>query len=74
MLPKNIDVLKIDCEGCEYDIILNWLNDNFYKELIVEYHSGNEDIIKKLQSLGYKTKIFKPLKTNPNIGHIYAYV
>ncbi len=36
--PNNA-ILKMDCEGCEYDIILNdYEHVRIFKELIFEYH------------------------------------
>jgi len=37
--PDNT-VLKIDCEGCEFDVILNdYEHVKLFRELILEYHS-----------------------------------
>jgi methyltransferase, FkbM family len=39
-IDPNDAVLKMDCEGCEYDIILNdYEHVKLFKELIFEYHS-----------------------------------
>ena len=36
--PDNV-VLKMDCEGCEYDVILNdYEHIRMFKELVFEYH------------------------------------
>lgn len=66
---KVIDILKIDCEGMEYDILFN-LNKKFFSiinEIYVECHpiNDNENIrnsrnmINFLSGLGYKVKIEK---------------
>jgi methyltransferase, FkbM family len=39
-IDPNDAVLKMDCEGCEYDIILNdYEHVRLFRELIFEYHS-----------------------------------
>ena len=62
----NIDVgnavIKMDCEGCEYDIILNdYEHVKLFKELIFEYHSYtvNKSVDELLNVLGrdYKCDI-----------------
>ena len=47
---NNIDLLKIDVEGAEYDILEN-LDDNFYKKvqnLLIEFHDNNNQQLKNL--------------------------
>ena len=49
------DVLKMDCEGCEFDIILNdYEHVRLFKELIFEYHEENDrrltDLLNKLSN------------------------
>jgi FkbM family methyltransferase len=68
-------VLKIDCEGCEYDIILNdYEHVKHFKKLIFEYHAYATripvDVILKKLTKDYKCEIvngkrfFKKLKCN----------
>ena len=39
-IDDNDAVLKMDCEGCEYDVILNdYDHVRLFRELIFEYHS-----------------------------------
>ena len=39
-VDTNDAVLKMDCEGCEYDVILNYYEHvRLFNELIYEYHS-----------------------------------
>lgn len=61
--------LKIDCEGCEVNIIKN-SDLSMFKEIIMEYHTGitgvDENIlIDILKKQGFKVKN----KTSQNIGH-----
>ena len=55
--PEDVEVVKLDCEGCEYDIILNWLKSKLYDEILMEYHEDYKSLERKLRKLGYKVKI-----------------
>ena len=55
------DVLKMDCEGCEFDLILNdYEHVRLFKELIFEYHEGDgrklANLLIKLSN-DYKCKV-----------------
>jgi FkbM family methyltransferase len=64
-IPKN-SVLKIDCEGCEYDIIENvsFETISYFTDIQIEYHSGYKKLKNKLESFGYTVKVSKPHATN----------
>jgi FkbM family methyltransferase len=51
-------VLKIDCEGCEYDIIVKSKNEALRKfsSILIEYHYGYPRLGKKLKAAGFKIK------------------
>jgi hypothetical protein len=52
------EILKLDCEGCEYDIIMN-AEDSLlrsFENILVEYHYGHRSITDKLQRSGFKVK------------------
>lgn len=74
----NIDspaVLKIDCEGCEYDIILS--NDRTmldkFSHIQVEYHYGFRDLKKHLVDANFAVSHTNPKYENGmEIGWIYA--
>jgi len=57
-------ILKVDCEGCEYDVLLNAKPEDIrvFEQIIIEYHNGYKEIRKLLEDLGYET-IIKPMKT-----------
>ena len=59
-------VLKIDCEGCEYDIIENTPSDiiSHFNHIQIEYHSGYRRLKRKLESIGYDVIITKPRATD----------
>jgi len=49
-------IMKIDCEGCEYDVILNTdknVLENF-SHILIEYHNGSELLIEKLTKSDFK--------------------
>ncbi|MDE1824989.1 MAG: FkbM family methyltransferase [Candidatus Micrarchaeota archaeon] len=51
----NDGALKIDCEGAEYGIILGANNNTLkrFTQMIIEYHYGYRDLIKKLHAAGF---------------------
>lgn len=57
--PLAADVLKMNCEGCEYDIILRWLKHKIYEEILVKYHEDYKQLVKRLKELGYKVKVLQ---------------
>ena len=76
-------ILKIDCEGCEYDNILN-TSDHILKkfdQIQIEYHSGYSNLKKKLEKCGFKVSVSKPTGTGYfyplsalkiHVGYLYA--
>jgi len=74
-------VLKMDCEGCEYNL-LNEDRDTIrrFKRIQIEYHYGYEELYKYLKDNGFDVKYTKPREiynayaSNPNMkmGYIYT--
>ncbi|MDE1845871.1 MAG: FkbM family methyltransferase [Candidatus Micrarchaeota archaeon] len=74
--------LKIDCEGCEYDIIGGTSPSVLKKftDMLIEYHYGYKPIVDRLMRIGFRTEHTKPEKSfNANtkrkemyMGDIYA--
>ena len=64
-IPKNSS-LKIDCEGCEYDILENISSNtlSYFSNIQIEYHRGYESLKLKLESMGYEVRITEPCATN----------
>ncbi len=73
-------LLKMDCEGCEY----NLLNEDCdilkkFKRIQLEYHHGYNKLINKLRENNFNVKYTEPRKSynkqykrTMNIGYIYA--
>ena len=59
----NDGVLKMDCEGSEYDIIDNASDKTLlaFSEMAIELHNG-EGRISRLKKLGYKIETTKPMR------------
>jgi len=59
-------VLKMDCEGCEYEAVLGAGRADLrrFSFIILEYHYGYENLRKKLESCGFSVRIAK----GPNYG------
>jgi len=77
-------VLKMDCEGCEFDSLINENSNtiNMFSEIFMEYHNKPYPLISKLSNLKFRVYInnyeITDLKKIPNkilnsrLGYIYA--
>jgi FkbM family methyltransferase len=72
-------ILKMDCEGCEYDAILSSPERVLQKfsYIQIEYHYGYKNLKNKLEASGFDVLVSKPMidfSYNPRrvIGYIYA--
>ncbi len=65
-------ILKLDCEGCEYETILNSSSVTLQKftDIQIEYHDGSKNLEEKLLSAGFL--VSHAVIDNINRGHIYA--
>ncbi len=74
---NSCDILKLDCEGAEYEIIDSIPNEYLLKinKLIIEYHFATKkveqynNLLKKLKDLSFKIRI---VKISDDMGMIYA--
>jgi FkbM family methyltransferase len=73
-----IDLLKLDCEGGEYDILLPLSENELLriKRIVMEYHDGltehnHSEITEKLEKTGFTVEVL-PNIVHDNIGYIYA--
>jgi FkbM family methyltransferase len=55
-------VLKIDCEGCEYDFLTHADTQTLrrFKQIILEYHYGYKNLEGKLRESGFRTQHTRP--------------
>ena len=66
-----IDILKMDCEGCEYGLLgdRRFLDQLRPEQIALEYHRGGEPLRETLGRLGYEVEW--PRQTAP-VGLMYA--
>jgi FkbM family methyltransferase len=57
-------VLKMDCEGCEYEAVLNTDPGDLavFSQVKIEYHNGYREIKRHLEAAGFSTEI-KPMRS-----------
>jgi len=77
-----VDLLKVDCEGAEYDIIysLSEHDLNMIKYIVIEYHEFDKDpkrnavkLLKYLRKMGFAAQIVpSDIRPNMGLGYIYA--
>lgn len=71
-LPRNIDLLKMDCEGSEYYLLadIRFLKHLQPKEIQMEFHNGARSILKYLKQQSYRALASSMSK---KLGIIKAY-
>lgn len=59
MLPNKPLMLKMDCEGAEYEVFATSEDDTIkrFKLIIMEYHNGSDVLVKRLEDLGFTCTI-----------------
>ena len=74
-------VLKMDCEGCEYNLLYEDRDTiRKFKRIQIEYHYGYEELYNYLKDNNFDVKYTEPVssynphESNPNmkVGYIYA--
>ena len=76
-------VLKMDCEGCEYETILSSTADTlrYFSHIELEYHRGYKDLKEKLEKCGFQVSVTRPKmqqsvsiqgKSTTYTGYLYA--
>jgi FkbM family methyltransferase len=58
-LPRAVDILKLDCEGAEYQLLADprFLAHLRPREISMEYHRGPEPVIRHLEDAGYAVNL-----------------
>jgi FkbM family methyltransferase len=76
-------VLKVDCEGCEYETILSSTADTlrYFSHIELEYHRGYKNLKEKLEKCGFQVSVTRPImqhsssiqgKSTTYTGYLYA--
>ncbi len=70
-LPTAVDLLKMDCEGCEYPMFEDkrFLDHLAPAEIVVEYHQGETRLVEILKRRAYTLEI---VPCGETFGYIYA--
>jgi FkbM family methyltransferase len=60
--PDESIVLKVDCEGCEYDFLLSMLDKTLrrFSHIQIEYHHGYKNLEEKLLRSGFRVFVSRP--------------
>lgn len=79
IIPENEDnlILKMDCEGCEYQTILETDNKILakFETIMLEYHFGYQNLKSKLESAGFHVNTTGPahvFNERPYYGYLIA--
>ena len=72
-VESEVNLLKLDIEGSEFDVINNMSDDHFKKinQMFIEFHYNPKPIADKLESVGYKVE-YRHSDENSTVGFIYA--
>ncbi len=72
------DLLKMDCEGAEYDILFNAEQTSLQRirRIVMEYHNGvtafsHQDLVTFLEKNGFNVVLY-PSTVQPHLGLLYA--
>jgi FkbM family methyltransferase len=70
-VPRSVDLLKMDCEGCEYSMFEDqrFLDHLAPAEIVMEYHQGAEPLVEILRRRAYALEV---VPCGPTFGYIYA--
>lgn len=68
---EQIDILKMDCEGCEYSVLANLDQGSYSKieTIIMEYHKGLQNLSETFRKNGFSLEI---IGSQDAMGYIIA--
>ncbi|HEU5338404.1 MAG TPA: FkbM family methyltransferase [Sulfuricaulis sp.] len=68
---KHANILKLDCEGCEYELLADTTLLDYLKpdRIVLEYHRGGNELHRFLEGLGYQVE--RSEREN-HVGYLYA--
>jgi FkbM family methyltransferase len=70
-LLLNADILKMDCEGCEYEAFSRIEPTSLrYREIMIEFHNGSSPLLVILSAAGYRVRIIREYARTS--GQLYA--
>lgn len=77
LLKYDSHILKMDCEGCEYETVLS--ADKYilrkFSHMMIEYHYGYKNLKEKIEESGFKVSVTRPRmqhRGNYYYGDIFA--
>jgi FkbM family methyltransferase len=75
---ESVDLVKLDCEGAEFDILLGSKPETVmkFKRIVMEYHDAqpgrhHSQLVTHLEALGYSV-VARRNVVHPDIGYLYA--
>jgi FkbM family methyltransferase len=77
LLNYDSHILKMDCEGCEYETVLSADKHILQKfsHMMIEYHYGYKNLKEKIEKSGFKVSVTRPIiqhRGNYYYGDIFA--
>ncbi|MGB5080849.1 MAG: FkbM family methyltransferase [Burkholderiales bacterium] len=70
-IPPSVDLLKMDCEGCEYPLFEDerFLDHLSPAEIVMEYHQGEARLVEILENRAYTVEA---VACGDKVGYLYA--
>jgi FkbM family methyltransferase len=68
-------ILKMDCEGCEYSVILSTSNHVLrrFSNILIEYHDGYSKLKEKLEGAGFNVSATRPRASRIDYMNEFVY-